>query len=467
MKVTGNFLSKAEMEKIHTMSLRVLANVGVSFDDEHALETFRKHGARVENDVVYIDEALLNKALSTVPFTFDIYGRNKTKVVVGGGHQVIAPASGPLYVLNGEDIHRNTAEDYKNFQKLHHNSPVMDMLNPNLIEPSDISREVVRNYQMAVCLKYTEKPLLGLTTSPQDAVNSIEMTQRFYGFTSNVLLGIVNVISPLKYDKTMLEALRLCVERDQPVMVACCSLPGATSPATLSGTIVVNNAEVLAGIVYAQLLRPGVGVLYGNTSGNCDMRYVNISIGAPETSLFIFAAAAMAEYYKIPCRTGGALSDSKTVDWQAGVESSITMLPSLMSGSHFILHACGVMDSFNIISYEKYLLDEQNIQMLRRITQGTEILDNEEEFANILEVGTGGQYLQSGHTMEHFQDQLYNPLLFNKMAYEVWEQKGCPSAVEAAGKAVKKRLEDYSFPEMLPDQEKVLESYIGELIRTI
>ena len=466
MKVRGNFLSKEEADKIHAMSVRVLAEKGVELEDPSAVETFKKHGAKVDGRIVYIDKAMLESALSTVPSVFELNGRNGKKVLIGEEHSVIAPSSGPLYVRRGDDLHRNTAEDYKNFQKMHHNSSVMDILNPNLIEPGDIPRDVVRNYQMAVCLKYTDKPLMGLTTSPEDTVNSIEMIQRFYGKKDNVMLGLINVISPLKYDHTMLTAVKLCAERRQPMMFACCSLPGATSPVSLFGTMVVNNAEVLAGIVYSQLLQPGVPAIYGNTSGSCDLRFATPSIGSPETALFIYASAAMAQYYNIPCRTGGSLSDAKTVDWQAGVESVLTMMPSMMSSSNFILHACGVMDSFNTISYEKYILDEQNVEMIRKITNGIRFGDTDEEYANIAEVGPGGQFLQSMHTMMNLRKEIYTPKLFNKMGYLSWQNSGAKSVQELALAEADRRIASYVPVDITSEQEKILRSYIGDLADT-
>lgn len=468
MEVRGNFMTRAECEKIHEMSVYVLEHVGVDFMEPYCREVFKSHGAKVEGERVYISREMLENALSTAPEVFTVTGRNGKSVTVGKENQILAPASGPLFVRRGNDRHRNTAEDYKNFQKIHHNSRVMDMLNPNLIEPADIARDIVRDYQMAVCLKYTDKPLIGLTTAPNHTINCIEMTQRFYGIKESVMLGIINVISPLKYDDTMLEAVKICAENHQPMMFACCSMPGATSPITLSSTVVVNNAEVLAGIVYAQLLSPGIGVLYGNTSGGCDLRFVTPTIGSPELALFVFASAAMAQYYKLPCRTGGALADSKLVDWQCGVESTMTMMASMISSSNFILHACGVMESFSTLSYEKFLLDEQNIEMLGKITGGIQMYMDQEELNNIAEVGPGGQYIDADHTLEYLHDELYTPKLFSKTAYAGWVNSGGKSAKQLAGEQIEERIASYKPVEITKEQEDVLVSYIGkDLYRSI
>lgn len=465
MNIKGNFFSREEVEALHEMTLRVLEHDGVIMEDDYACEVFRKHGARVDGHVVHIGKDLVEKALSTAPSHFTIRGREDKSVTLGEGYKVLAPASGPLYVSRGNDRHRNTAEDYKNFQKMDHTSKVINMLNPNLIEPHDIDRKIVRDYQMAVCLKYTDKPLMGLTTSMQDCIHSVDMIRRFYGAAEDetVTFGLINPMSPLKYNKTMLDACRYFAERNQATMFPCCSTPGVTSPATLSGTVVVNNAENLAGIIYAQLIRPGAPVVYSNTSSGCDMRYVTPAIGSVETALISFASAALAQYYNIPCRTGGSLSDAKCVDYQAGVESIFTMQAALISSASFVLHSCGVMDSFNTLSYEKYLLDEQNIEMISKLTQGMTVHTDKEELENISEVAPGGQYIGEEHTMDYMYDELYTTKLFNKMNYGPWEENGKKDARELAEEQIEARINSYQPLDVSKEQEEVLREYIGNL----
>ena len=428
MKFSGNMIGEKDIKDIHELTLKILAEIGVDYEDEELVELFRKRGARTEGNTVFIDEELLNDCLKTVPSQFEIYGR-KGNVTVGGDNQIIAPVSGPITVMEGDETRQNTAEDFIKFQMLHHSSYVMDMLNPNLIEPADIPAEDVRNYQMAICLKYTDKPLIGFTTSPDASVNSIKMAQEFYGVgdEENVVLGIVSVISPLMYDETMLEAVKIYAEKNQPLMFACASLPGATSPTTISGTVAVNNAEVLGGI----------------------------------------AAAELAKFYGIPSRTGGSLSDAKEVDWQAGVESTITMLPAIMSSSNFILQSCGVMDSFNMISYEKFILDENNIKMFMRMRDGFVLDDKEEVFEVIKNVGTGGQYLQEMHTAMKFRKEHFFSKLFIKEGYEIWEKNGKKTVMENAADAYKKRLEDHKYVENSDKQNDQLSVYLKDYLQNI
>ncbi len=471
MNLKNNFFSTKECEIIHKQSVKVLGEMGVEFNDEYALEVFKNAGATVEGKVVKIPQNIIDEALKTVPAEFKIYGRNGKEVTIGGDNQIIAPESGALNILTENGMEKRTPEHFKKFMKLHHNSRVMDMINPSLFEPIEIDQKIVRDYQMAVCLKYSDKPMLGLATSKQDSEHSIDMCQRFIGREENVCLGIISVISPVKYDEAMLQSMRVFVERKQPVMVACCSQPGATSPVSMFGTFIIDNAQVLAGVVYSQLLRKGAEVMYGNTSGSCDHRYVAPAIGAPETGFSIFMAAAMAKYYNMPCRTGGSLADAKEVDWQCGVEAILTTLPTVMSSSNYVLHSCGVMDSFNVLSYAKYVLDEQNIEMCRFMVNGVNLEldedDLEEEIENIMDVGVGGNYIEEIHTMTKLRQELYTPMLFNKMGYSSWKHAGEKTVTSHAFAEVEKRVEAYEFPEMSKEQEDVLRSYIGDLVDTI
>jgi len=468
MKFKAHFLTEEEAAQIHAMTVRILEEVGVEFEDESARETFRQHGARVENGKVYITGRMLEKALAGVPESFTVWGRSGKSTTIGGGHLTIAPDGGPMFIRKGDEQYRAQAKDFKNFQKLCHTSKIMDMNAPWITEPADIDRALVRDYQMAVTLKYTDKPVAGYTTSEQDSIHSIEMTQKFYGiYDKYVSLGVISAISPLKYDETMLKSVRVYAERNQPLVFASCSMPGATSPITLSGTMVVNNAEVLAGIVYAQLLQPGLPVVYGNTTGGCDLRYAAPTIGSPEAAMLVQATAGMAAYYNIPCRTGGSLADSKCVDWQAGVESGMMLLTTLMTDAGFVFQSCGILDSFNTLCYEKFILDEQNIEMFRRMTGGYSFAPTEADYQDIAAAGPGGEYLSSNLTMRRFKKELYVPKLFSKMDYNSWETQGKLTALDYARRELDKRLSAYQMPEMMPEQGEVLRSYIGDLADTI
>ncbi|MEL7564619.1 MAG: trimethylamine methyltransferase family protein [Dehalobacterium sp.] len=451
MKVKSSFITSQEIKKIHDTTLTVLSEVGVKFQHQEALAVFSRFGARVENEIVYISEDIVNKALSTVPSSFILRGRDaKNDQLIGGLDPVFAPASGPVFINENNRRRPVTRDDYIDLIKLCETSPVIDVVNPNIVEPQDMPVDQRPMFQMRTCLKYSSKPLIGITTGLDTAKNCLNLLDQVYQNNNDYyLMGIISPISPLVYETTMVDSIFAYAEKNQPLMLASCSLPGGTSPVSLAGTLVIDNAQVLAGIVLVQLIKPGLPVIYANTSSSCDLRYVNPCIGSPETGLITIAAAELARFYNIPSRSGGGLTDAKAVDMQAGIESAMTILPALMSGVSFMLQSCGITDSFNSLSFEKFIIDEEIIRFAGRFVKGFEVSDDLLGLDVIKKVGPGGCFLGEHHTMEHFKKELFNTSLFAKEGYAQWQRQGAFSVNKKAKQEVQKRLSEYKLPSVL------------------
>ncbi|PAB60484.1 trimethylamine methyltransferase family protein [Anaeromicrobium sediminis] len=462
MKVKGNFVTEEDIQKLHKATLKILSEMGVKFHDERALKVFRDNGARVEGEVVYIDEEMLDKALSTIPKSFVVRGRDeKHNVEIGGGESVFCPAYGPVFVKKGEDNHLAQCEDLINFTKLIQSSKTINMLNPYVVTPQDIDVERLQMYQQATCLKYGTKPTMAITSGYDMSKKCIELIKDFYNdHESYVTIGLISALSPLSYDEAMVGGIFAFAEENQAIIFGCGALPGATSPVTLAGTMAVANSELLAGIVLAQLIKPGLPVVYGNVAASTDLRFVTPAIGTAEAGLIALFSRAITRHYGIPCRGGGALSDSKLPDMQAGIEISFVMIPTIMSGVDYVIHSCGILDSFNIISYEKFIIDEQTIEMTKRFTDGFEVNDDTLGIEVIKNVGHGGQYLEDMHTAMHFRKEHFSPKLFERASHEVWEKKGCKTVLDNALKEMDKRLSKYKMPEMTVEQEALLAKYL-------
>lgn len=259
----------------------------------------------------------------------------------------------------------------------------------------------------------------------------------------------------------MLEAIVAYAEENQPLFFSSAVLPGATGPVTMAGALALANAEMLAGIVLAQLVHPGVPILYGNAAGSADLRFVTPAIGAPEAGLTAIYVRGLADKYGMPCRAGGALCDSKMVDAQAGIEATMVMLPTVLAGTDFVLHGAGILDSYNIISYDKFLMDEEMTRMCLYMRNGVTV--NEETLAldTIMEVDHGDQYLMEEHTFEHMRTALHTPLFFEKGYYASWRDAGSHTADQNAVKAVDKRLADYEETPLTPEQEAIIAEYLA------
>lgn len=460
MKMKFDFAEREELDMIHEATLDVLKNVGVNFHEEESIEIFKKHGAKVEGTTVFIEKELVEKALSTAPSQFEWIGRN-SKVMIGDGTSVSVPCYGPIYRRMGNKIKDIVPQDYVDVTKLHETSKVLDAGNPNVMEPVAVPKEIRRNYQMATALKYHTKPVMGMVDGKEAAEMSIKMAQDFYDIHDHtpVVAGLINVMSPLGISTAMCEALITYARAGQPVVVAEGGFPGVTLPPSIAGTIVSNNAGILAGITLAQLVNPGTPVVYGLPAVSGDLRVISMAIGGAETPLFIYYAKEIANYYHLPVRAGGGLTDAKEVDYQAGKETALNLMATYGAGIDFIIHACGILDTYNTISFEKLVLDEETALAIKRQMKGFEVDEKHIMFKEIAKAGPGGSYINK-RTPKIYREEFMLPKLANRETTQNWIKDGCKSVEELATDLVNERIEGYELPVLEDFQRKILEKNI-------
>lgn len=460
MQLRFNFADQKELDDIHEATLDVLKNVGVNFHNEEALEIFRKHGARVDGVTIYIEKEMVEKALETAPSSFEWRGR-ESSVVVGDGESVSVPSYGPIYRKVDGGIREITPQDYVDVMKLHESSKVLNAGNPNVMEPVAIPREIRREYQMATVLKYHTKPVMGMVDGREAAEMSIKMARDFYDVhdSTPVVAGLINVMSPLGMSTAMCEALIVYAREGQPVVVAEGGFPGVTLPPSIAGTIVSNNAGILAGIVLTQLVNPGTPVVYGLPAVSGDLRVISMAIGGDETPLFIYYAKEIANYYHLPVRAGGSLTDAKEVDYQAGKETALNLFATYSAGIDFVIHACGILDTYNTISFEKLVLDEETILSIKRQIKGFEVSEKRMMVKEIAKAGPGGSYINK-RTPKIYREEFDLPRLVNRETTQNWIKAGSPEVEALASEYVKERIECYKLPEMFDFQKKLLDQYI-------
>lgn len=466
MELEKFFFNQDDAAFVHEQSLKVLAETGCVFDDEKALDIFRKNGARVDGTTVYFTKELVDKALSTVVDSFELYRPDGTRYAMGKGSKCMCTAGSPPYILEDGKFRFAVMDDYIKICKLVQTSDCLDMTHLNLCDTYDIDRNERAYHMMAALLRYTTLPIsiTALMTAKEDtgevATRLIDMVSQFIGVEDeHVLIGCVSPISPLAYIKEALDALYVYCERNQPIQLAACSLPVLTSQASLMGTIIQNNAELLAAIVLIQLIRPGLPVFYGNTSTSTNLRKVSMALGNSETALFSLATAGMAKFYHMPFRTSGALNDAIDIDYQAGVESALNLMCGTLSDVDLIYFAAGMLSGFNVTSLEKYVVDEQLIKMVKRLYKGIDIDKNKDYTAEIKKVGPRGTFLY-GRTPKDYRKEHFIPDIFVKQDYKAWESEGSVSIKERASEVVKARLESYKAPDISPEQMKVIEKYL-------
>ncbi len=452
MKPWVEVLSSQELEQIHAATVEVLETVGVEFQQDEALAVWRANGARVEGSRVYLSQALLSRGLDTVPERFLLEARNPARSVwIGGGETVFGPPAGCIYVQDlGTTRRRATREDYARLVRILHQSSHFSTNGGGIVIPDNPDLTELENFTWLALAGhwYSDKPQMGLNFGGEISQVTLDLSEIvFQGRPGYHVLGTVNPDSPLMYSNTMLKSLFLYARAAQPLIFAPCSMAMATSPATLAGTLVVNNAEVLAGLTLAQLINPGTPVLYGNTSTISDMQTMAIALGAPELALLVSAVNQLARYYKLPSRTGGALTDAKTPDIQAGMESMLSMVATVTGHTSLVMHSAGILDSFLTLSYEKLVMDEEVGGMARRFDRGLLVNQDSLAVAEIQAKGPGSHFLDTDHTLQHFKQEFWRPKVCDRQVYQP-ERDYTGYSLERAKKVWQGRLADYTLPLM-------------------
>ncbi|MEG0377388.1 MAG: trimethylamine methyltransferase family protein [Eubacterium sp.] len=420
------YVTKDEVELMHEYTLKILTEVGVTIESDIAVEAFKKNGAHVEGQKIFIDETLLKKALSTVPKEFDIYSP-AGKITLGENAPTIC--AGPVAPTTIQDFENNTyrpanLKDVEEYYILQETSAVIDMPTHACQNTEDLDKSGndFHTPQVAMGLKYCRKPIYqGNTITPINHKNIslveanrklIKLHREFYDIWDKpVTLSNCCVLSPLAIGSEVADTIIAAAEENQPVIIIACSMTNLTSPPSLAGTIVQDNANILAGIVLAQLINPGVGCVYGSVTSPTDMRTIQLATGAPEAVLMQLGLTAMGRYYNLPVRSGVSATNAIDLDFQCGAESMMTLFTGMLGKTDFILNAAGAYGGYNLGSLENFVLDEENIAYLRRINEGLCITEKKLNFDLIKKTGARGNYL-SGRTPKDYRQEHHLPKIY-------------------------------------------------------
>ncbi len=461
-----DLLAASEIEAIHGISIKILSEIGICFPEQEALDIFRNHGFKTENQIVYFNENQINNVISQVPDQFTIQARNPDRrVTIGDGIPVFAPGYGAPFLIDPELGKRvPTIKDYQDLVRLAHALPHQDMSGYLMVEPQDIPEETAHLHMLQAHIHLSDKPFIGSTEGKTGAQQTIDLINILFGDKTEdyFTTGLINPISPLHYSKDTVQALMVYARANQPLVIASLIMAGSTGPITLPGVIAQQNAELLAGIVLSQLIRPGLPILYGSTSTNIDMKTGGLAIGSPELSLCIAAHAQLARKYKFPSRGGGALTDSSTLDAQAGYESMFSLLTTINSGIDFILHAAGIMSSYLAFSFEKFVMDDELCGMLKNFQQGIEVNPETLAFEVIQKVGHDGHYLRQPQTLERCRTEFWIPELSDRSGLEAWWDGDRKDITDRSSERWQDLLSNYQEPLLEQLLEKQIQHYIKE-----
>src|SRR5487761_1301001 len=436
---------------------RIVSEIGIQFAKPEAVELFAKAGQRTDGDVVFLDPEFVLDQVGKAPREFDVQARNPANNVhIGGDHMVFSSVYGCPFVREGDVRREATLRDFHQLCMLSQSYDELDSAGGVICEPNDAPLDS-RHLDMTYALQtLTDKIYMGNVVSGPNAADTIKMSEILFGGLGGkgrasieqtpATISLINCNSPLRWDDRMLDAQFEYCAANQPVGMTPFLLMGAMSPVSIPAALVQQLAQALSGIALAQLIRPGCPVIFGSFLSNIDMQSGSPSFGTPESGIGLLCTGQLARHFGLPFRTGGGLNSSQTCDAQAAYESLMTLLPTFLAGTNWVMHAAGWLEGGLVSCYEKFIVDVELLRMLRVEFTPLEIDEASLAFGAHEEVGHGGHFLGAAHTMERFRECFYRPLLSSTANYERWLKQGGKDTAARAGDIYRKRLDEYEAP---------------------
>ena len=460
-------------ERLHQASLRILEETGILFMDREALDLWQAAGARVNRPamLVKIDGGLLMELVARAPERFTWRARNPERdVPVGGDTITLAPNGGMAYASSlDHGRHPGTLDDFEDFIKLAHVCNILHYNGGELVALQDVNPSLRHLKRLYSAFTLTDKALIEDAHGRIISCDVIEMTRMVFGDleAGPVLGGVINSSSPLRYDERMASGLITFARHGQVLIITPFILAGAMSPVTTAAALAQQNAEALAGIALAQLVRPGAPVMYGGFTTNVDMHSGSPAFGTPEGAWALAVGAQLARRYHLPYRGSGGLNTSKLPDAQAAYETMWTLWPAILAHTNFILHSVGWLEGGLTASYEKFVMDAEMLAMFAHFLRGFEINDETLALDMIDLVGPGGHHFETPHTQAHYSSAFFESALADRLGYESWLAGGGQDAAQRANAVWKELLASYEKPDLDPGIEQGLREFVERRSREL
>ena len=463
------------LSQIHEATLDVLADTGIVFQSDECLDILKKHGAKIDGQIAFLPNQMVESAVKSAPSDFKWEARNPDRSIDLGINQTgihVSSNNGPIYIQDIDHGRRlGTMEDLINLYKLAQQSSTCSINGQIQVEPSDVTHPLRYLDIFHQLLKHSDKPLFGYVGDCEEIGKMFDMVRISLGadltddsvFDSHRIGVSLNPLSPLQFDRIPCESLLAYAKLRQPVLVLTCAMAGVTSPVDPMGTVVLQNAEILAGLTLAQLISPGTPVVYSPASAVPNMRSAAYVTGSPVSNLINMTGIQLArELYEIPSRCMAGLTDAKVPDCQAGYETMQTYMMLAMAGVNMVNECYGVLDAIMTVSYEKFIMDDEIMSRAACAMTGIDMMEPGFSTNIIKEIGHGGSYLMHPSTMAHCR-KFWTPEISTMDSYETWESKGRKDATQAANTRFKEILAECPDQIIDPEIDQALEAYIRKI----
>ncbi|MCD6599735.1 MAG: trimethylamine methyltransferase family protein [Dehalococcoidia bacterium] len=468
------FLPEDKIEAIHTASLKVLENTGIKVESKQALDTLKEAGAKVDyvKHHVTIPRNLVEEALNMAPKAIKYAARNpKNDFMLDKRESHFCADGGSPFTLDWE----NSKNRYSTAADIARSSVIADYLDHVHIVSMESALDMPEPMQgiigMYTRMSNTEKHFTAGALTARQAQYEIEIAAGIVGSTDElrkrpIFSTAICPISPLSYTNGRTDAALEYSKAGIPVIIWSMPMLGETSPATLAGAMVIDNAESLGYLVILQFANPGAPVVYSADVGTVDFK-TGAGIHSPEAYLMSMGLAQLSQYYGLPTQVEASCSASKIPDVQDGYEKAILLITyMLMDTPPDIILGLGALEDSRMGSAEAMVIDNEIIDYALGYARGLEVNDNTLALDVIHKVGPGGTFLGEKHTLQHFRER-WAPKIGNMDSFETWEQKGSRRLDEVAHEKIKEILATHKPAPIPQDAQKEISKILKRAEREL
>ncbi len=448
-------VSDDELEAIHDASLTILRDTGIDVLEPDARARLVAAGATGsdDSDRIRFDPDMVMEAMATVPPELTLHARNPShSVAIGGDNVVFTSVASPPNAsdLAGGRRSGNTV-DFQNLVRLSQHLNAIQVHGGYPVEPADIHPSVRHLLCTRDLLTLSDKAIHAYSLGVERNRDCLEMVRIARGIDEDQLdretsiFTIINTSSPLRIDIPMCQGIIEYAARNQLSVITPFTLAGAMAPVTVAGAVAQQNAEALAGMTLAQVVRPGAPVAYGGFTSNVDMKSGSPAFGTPEFMQSAMLGGQLARRYNVPYRSSN-VNAANAVDAQAGYESVFSLWGAVMGGANVVFHGAGWMEGGLRASFEKMVIDADLLQMVSTFLKPLVVDDTTLALDAIAEVGPGGHFFGTQHTQDRYRSAFFAPMISDWRNFESWEEAGSPTADQRAAALVGELLEEFSPP---------------------
>ncbi|MBN1659906.1 MAG: trimethylamine methyltransferase family protein [Anaerolineae bacterium] len=455
-------LAEQEVESIHNATLQILAEVGVLLRQPAARDVLAEAGALLDGDRVRLPAELVEACIARCPSQVSIRGRGGETMRLGDGtlHWHNLGGASTVYETGTGRCRPALLRDVVDSTRLLDALDGVTNITP-FFTPQDVPGPLMSLAMYRHALPHTIKPLQGPGTQTAVEVRYAARMAEVIGPPSEVISLGISPISPLTFPDDVVEAMMETARLGIPLGPLPCPTAGATAPLSLAGALAQQNAEVLASVVLAQIIRPGLPIVYCGRLAAMEPR-TGVSVwGGVELGLVSAGTVQVAHRYGLPVNVYGLSTNSNTLDLQSGYERALNSIVPALAGADE-LSGIGEMAAGVTGSYAQMVIDDEIAASVRRVRRGFAADEDALAVGVIARVMDGSRnFLDQRHTVRYLRaGEVLLTRLAERRAWEEWQRGGCETMAGRAEAEAQRLLAEHEVPPLNDDQERELDEIL-------